>query len=324
MSNKKLSGILLLGLLILLGACSSSTTTPTEEHLVIGFSQSGTESNWRKAHTESIVKELEKENYQVLYKNGFMNQEQQIQDIRTFIAYQVDLIIISPLKEAGWDLVLEEAQAADIPVIVVDRDISVTSKELFLTHVGPSFKAEGNRAGLYVSNYFRESPKTEIQILELKGLADTSPTTLRNLGFKETTQRDSRFVISAISGDYIRLKGKEEIQKLIDDQSIYNYDVLFSHSDEMTLGALAALKETDIILGEELIIVTIDGQEEAINALKQGDINCVVECNPHAGWYVANTVKRYFRDETLPAEIYMPETVFSDQGNLASIPTRNY
>ncbi len=102
--------------------CTPSTKEAPDP-LVVGFSQSGTESSWRKKHTESIITALEKEDYQVLYRNGYMNQERQIQDIRTFIAYKVDMIIFTPLQESGWDSVLKEAKRAGIPVILVDRHI---------------------------------------------------------------------------------------------------------------------------------------------------------------------------------------------------------
>ena len=61
-----------------------------------------------------------------------------------------------------------------------------------------------------------------------------------------------------------------------------------------------------------------------VENLRAGKVNCVVECNPNAGWYVRNTIKRYLNGNTIPDEIYMPETVFSDKGNLDSIPPREY
>ncbi len=158
-------------------------TKEAPDPLVVGFSQSGTESSWRKKHTESIITALEKEDYQVLYRNGYMNQERQIQDIRTFIAYKVDMIIFTPLQESGWDSVLKEAKRAGIPVILVDRHIQTNDPELFVTHIGPSFKAEGNRAGLFVSNHFTNSKKQEIRILELAGSENSTPTKLRSEGF---------------------------------------------------------------------------------------------------------------------------------------------
>ena len=315
--------LLLFPLLFLLSACTATADTEEEKSLVIGFSQSGTESKWRKRHTESIKNELEKEN-QVLYRNGYMSQERQIQDIRTFIAYKVDLIVFTPLQEDGWEVILREAKQAEIPVIVVDRHINVSDQSLYITHIGPSFKAEGNRGGLYVTNYFSDSPKEEINILELAGLTDTSPTTLRTEGFQETISRDPRMrVVDTLSGDYVRMKGKEQMEAYIKTHDITKIDVLYSHNDEMTHGALEALEATDIVPGKELVIVTIDAQEDMIKKLREGVVNCVVECNPNAGWFVANAINRYFDGKELSHEIYMPETVFSES-NLDAIPTRNY
>ncbi|MDT2987630.1 hypothetical protein P7I26_15455 [Enterococcus casseliflavus] len=89
MRNIKIWLLLCLCLSFLAGcqAVKETTAETSEESIVIGFSQSGTESSWRKRHTESIRTELEKEGYEVLYRNGYMNQERQIQDIRSFIVY---------------------------------------------------------------------------------------------------------------------------------------------------------------------------------------------------------------------------------------------
>lgn len=326
--------IIFLFVFILVG-CQKATVEDEvkEKSIVVGFSQSGTESNWRKKHTQSIREELEKRDYQVLYRNGFMNQERQIQDIRTFIAHKVDVIIFTPLKETGWEPVLKEAQKANIKVIVVDRHIKVTDENLFLTHIGPSFKAEGNRAGLYVRNHFDKKGVKQVNILELSGLTGTSPTTLRSEGFLEAINWDDpenpdlkMEVTATIQGDFIRKKGEEAMLTYIEEHGLSDIDVLYSHSDEMTLGAIEALKTTNIVPGKDIVIVTIDGQAEIIKLLKNGTVNCVVECNPNAGWFVANTVERFFsgKENNIAKEIYMPETVFSDQNNLKNIPTRNY
>lgn len=316
----------LLLLLFIVGGCANSPdATDDPGNIVIGFSQSGTESNWRKRHTESIREELSKEGYEVLYRNGFMNQDRQIQDMRTFIAYKVDMIVFTPLTEDGWDAVLLEAKTAGIPVVVVDRHIRTTEENLYLTHIGPSFKAEGNRAGLYITNHFQNSSDSSVKILEMKGLANTSTTNFRSEGFREVISRDSRItIVDSLEGDYIRSKAKDVFRKYIEENGWENIDVLYSHNDEMTLGMLEIMEENGIVPGQDILIVTIDGQAEMIENLRAGKINCVVECNPNAGWYVRNTIKRYLNGNAIPDEIYMPETVFSDKGNLDSIPPRDY
>lgn len=320
---------ILLLFLFLVSFTGCSTQTPNEKKpLIIGFSQSGTESNWRKAHTRSIVNELEKNQYQVLYRNGFMNQERQIQDIRTFIAYKVDLIIFTPLTETGWEPVLKEAQQAEIPVIVVDRQLQVSDKSLYETRIGPSFKAEGHRAGIFINNFFAENEDDEINILELSGLKNSSPTILRSEGFREWIARDSRMdVVDTLYGDFIRMKGKDQMISYLKDHDLSKIDVLFSHNDEMTHGVLEALKETDIVPGKDIIIVTIDGQNDMVDKLRSGQVNCIVECNPEVGFDVANTINRYFsgfyKNKAIPKEIFVYETVFTKQ-NLDNIPPRNY
>lgn len=315
----------LLSLLTLLGCSPADTTDDASVTPVIGFSQSGTESSWRKAHTESIINELEKEDYQVLYRNGFLDQEQQIQDIRRFIAYKVDLIILAPLVESGWDPILTEAKEAGIPVMIVDRNIQTSDSDLYVTHIGPSFKAEGNRAGLYLSNYAALTSDSSMNVLELRGIDAAAPTILRHDGFLETIGRDNRIEITqTLQGDFIRSKGKEVVRLALQDGLFHDIDVLYSHSDEMTLGAIDAFTELAPDKLDELVIISIDGQKDAIDLLKNGIINCVVECNPHVGWYVQNAISRHLSGNHLQKEIYVPETVFSDQGDLSMIPTRNY
>lgn len=314
--------------LVFLTGCTNALKEEVDPPITIGFSQSGTESNWRKAHTNSILSALEKNDYEVLYRNGFLNQERQIQDVRTFISYKVDLILLTPLTEIGWESVLKEAKQAGIPVIIVDRNIQTSEQNLYLTHIGPSFKAEGHRAGIFVNNFFSESERTEINILELSGLEDTSPTILRSEGFREWIARDKRMKITAkLYGDFIRLKGKETLENYFIKNDPSDIDLIFSHNDEMTHGALEALKQTDLISGKDIVIVTIDGQNDMIQKLKAGIVNSVVECNPEMGFEVVNVINRYFsgfyENKEIPKEVYIYETIFTQQ-NSKNIPTRNY
>ncbi|MGG5372290.1 ABC transporter substrate-binding protein [Enterococcus sp. AZ196] len=320
---KKIKVILLICFCLLLTGCQKEESAEAPREITIGFAQAGTESNWRKVQNQSITDELEKQNYQVMYRNSFSDPKQQFQDVMTFIAYQVDLIILSPIQEIGWEPILEEAKEAKIPVIIVDRNIATNRSDLFLTHIGSSFKAQGGRAGLYVTNHFQKMEKEAIDVFEIKGTENTSPTRLRHDGFTETVGRDPRIQITqTITGDFIRLKAKEEFSKAIDAGKLEGIDVLYSHNDEMTLGALDALEEHK--LENKFVIVSIDAQKEMIDLLKQRKINCVVECNPFMGELVANTVMRYFAGKTISEDIYVSDTVFSDQNSLSTIPPRNY
>ena len=112
--------------LFLLGGCGKQFvvdegdggSTEDEQLIVVGVSQLGSESVWRTANTASIQETFTRENgYLLIFDNARQKQENQIKAIRSFISQQVDYIVFSPIAESGWDVVLEEAKEAGIPVI---------------------------------------------------------------------------------------------------------------------------------------------------------------------------------------------------------------
>ena len=77
-----------------------------------------------------------------MFSDAENNQQNQFAAIRSFIAQQVDAIIIAPVIETGWDQVLSEAQAAGIPVVIIDRNVTA-DESLYLTRVSSDFVHEG-------------------------------------------------------------------------------------------------------------------------------------------------------------------------------------
>ena len=92
----------------------------------------------------------------------------------------------------------------------------------------------------------------------------------------------------------------------------------------MTLGFLSVLDEYNIQSGKDIVIITIDAEQAAIDELLRGKINCVIECNPKMGDQVISFVKTLASNRPIPAVTYVPETVFAE-GNLPEqIESRGY
>jgi hypothetical protein len=88
------------------GKATSSTDDLTgrvdEQTIVLGFSQLGSESAWRVGSTVSIQQAAESAGIQLMFENAQQKQENQIKAIRSFIAYQVDVLLFRRLlKTAG-------------------------------------------------------------------------------------------------------------------------------------------------------------------------------------------------------------------------------
>ena len=132
--------ILLSCLFCILFSCGKSSEKnskqKTEKNIIVGFSQIGAESEWRTCNTQSLQQAAEKAGIQMVYSNAEQKQENQIKAIRSFIVYQVDVIVFCPIVQDGWDNVLQEAKDANIPVIVVDRKIRTKDNSLYAGYIG--------------------------------------------------------------------------------------------------------------------------------------------------------------------------------------------
>ncbi len=109
----------------------------------VGFSQIGSESGWRAAETTLTKQQAEERGIDLKFSDAQQKQENQIAAIRSFIAQGVDAILLAPVVATGWDSVLEEAKEAEIPVVLLDRQVD-SDKSLYLTAVGSDLVHEAS------------------------------------------------------------------------------------------------------------------------------------------------------------------------------------
>ena len=308
----------ILVLLLCLSGCAGKKEPETERaSIVVGFSQLGSESSWRIANTESMEQAAKDAGYGLMMENANQKQEKQIDAIRSFIAYQVDVIVFSPIVETGWDNVLTEAKKAGIPVILMDRMISTEDDSLYTVYVGADFYAEGRRAGEYLVRKADAIGAENLRIVEICGTTDSTPMRDRQQGFMDVIGQDARFtVIESMDGDFLRSKGEECMRELLTKYGVDGFDVIFAHNDAMMLGALDVLEKQDDLATKDIILITVDGERDAVDALKAGKINCVVQCTPYLGPSVMKLVADLKAGKELQKINHPDESVFSDFDDL--------
>ena len=310
---------LLLALILLAGLTGCAGKQDTEKDgssIVVGFSQLGAESSWRIANTTSMEEAAKEAGYGLMMENANQKQEKQIDAIRSFIAYQVDVIVFSPIVETGWDNVLTEAKQAGIPVILMDRMIETEDDSLYTAYVGADFYAEGKRAGEYLIRKADAIGAEKLRIVEICGTEDSTPMRDRQKGFQDAIAHDGRFtIIDSVDGDFLRSKGEECMRELLEKYGRDGFDVIYSHNDSMTLGVLDVLENT-ADAPNNLILITVDGEKEAVDALKAGRINCVVQCTPDLGPSVMKLVGDLKDGKELPKVYHPDEGSFTDFDDL--------
>lgn len=292
-----------------------------DDAIVVGFSQVGSESGWRAANTKSIQDTLTADaGFDLKFSDAQQKQENQIQAIRSYIAQGVDYIAFSPVVESGWDAVLEEAKAANIPVILTDRAVDTEDTSLYKTFIGSDFVQEGERIGKYVSDTLGTEP---INVVELQGTTGSAPANDRKSGFADAIKDNPNVkVIASETGNFTRAEGKTVMEGFL--QAYPDIDVVYAHNDDMGLGAIEAIEAAGKVPGKDIKVVSIDGVHDGMVALSEGKISYIVECNPLLGPDLAEIIKTLNSGGTVEPRIVTQDGEFNQEQAIAALPDRQY
>ena len=290
------------------------------ETISLGFSQVGAESGWRAANTKSIQDTLTADNgFDLKFSDAQQKQENQIQAIRSYIQQGVDVIAFSPVVETGWDAVLEEAKAAEIPVILTDRAVDSEDDTLYESFIGSDFVLEGETAGKWaVDQYDGEGYK----VVELQGTTGSAPMIDRQQGFADAIAGSDMEIIDSQTGNFTRTEGKQVMEGFL--QKYDDIDLVFAHNDDMGLGAIEAIEAAGKVPGEDIKIITIDAVKDGMQALADGKINFIVECNPLLGPDLADIAKKVVAGEEVQKRIVVKDESFDQEAAKEALPDREY
>nr|WP_102960870.1 galactofuranose ABC transporter, galactofuranose-binding protein YtfQ [Mangrovicella endophytica] len=306
MKNWKLSaGAALIASLVATSAMAAGMT--------VGFSQIGSESGWRAAETSVTKQEAEKRGVDLKFADAQQKQENQIKAIRSFIAQGVDAILLAPVVATGWDQVLQEAKEAEIPVVLLDRQIDAPDS-LYLTAVTSDQVHEGKVAGDWL---VKEVGDKECNVVELQGTTGSSPAINRKKGFEEALAgHDNIKITRSQTGDFTRTKGKEVMESFIKAEGGgKNICALYAHNDDMAVGAIQAIKEAGLKPGTDIKVVSIDAVPDIFQAMANGEANATVELTPNMAGPAFDALEKFKADGTEPKKWIQTESKLYTQSD---------
>lgn len=289
------------------------------EDLIVGFSQLGAESEWRVANTNSIKETAEQLGVELRFFDAQQKQENQVEAIRKLIVQRVDVIGISPIVETGWDEVFQEAKDAGIPIILVDRRADVP-EDLYVSYLGSDFLEEGRNAARIMADLMNG----QANIVELVGTIGSAPANDRYLGFREILKEYPKMrILASESGDFTRARGKEVMEGFLRKYG-NRITAVYSHNDDMSLGAIQAIEEYGLKPGVDIKIVSVDAARGAFEAMIAGKLNATVECNPLLGPQFFELALKVVNGEPYPRWVPSIEGIFFPDNALEILPTRKY
>ncbi|WP_455189923.1 galactofuranose ABC transporter, galactofuranose-binding protein YtfQ [Foliimonas ilicis] len=281
--------------------------------MTVGFSQIGSESGWRAAETSVTKQEAEKRGVDLKFADAQQKQENQIKAIRGFVAQGVDAILLAPVVATGWETVLKEAKDAEIPVILLDRQIDA-SDDLYLTAVTSDQVHEGKVAGDWL---VKQVAGKECNVVELQGTTGSSPAINRKKGFEEAIAGTSTIKITrSQTGDFTRAKGKEVMEGFLKAEGGgKSICALYAHNDDMAVGAIQAIKEAGLKPGSDILVVSIDAVPDIFQAMANGEANATVELTPNMAGPAFDALEAMKKDGTQPPKWIQTESKLYTQAD---------
>ncbi len=239
----------------------------------------------------------------------------------------MDYIVFSPIVEDGWETVLQEAKEADIPVIVMDRNVSC-DPSLYTAWVGSDFTEEGRNAARWLEEDLKGKKfdqKETVHIVVLRGTSNASATLGRTKGFAEIAKTHPNWeILDSDDADFTTAKGREVMEKYL--QKYKDIDVVVSQNDDMTFGAIEAIRAAGKTTGTggDITLISFDGTRSALEKVKSGVINVDIECNPLQGTYIQEIINRLEDGEPVDKINYVEEKVYTQKNVLSVLGDRVY
>ena len=282
--------LLLIPLLgVLLASCQETKTYR------IGVSQCSSD-DWRNKCNDEILREIMlHRDATVEIRSADDSSEKQIADLQYFVDQHFDAIIVAPNEAEAITPIIQKIHAQGIPVIVFDRNIH---GDTYTAYQG----VDNVELGRSAAHYARHLIGKEGEVIEIHGLAGSTPAIERHEGFVEEAARNGLKLIATVYGDW----NYEEAAVICD--SIFRVhkevDLIYAHNDRMAIAAADMAKR----FGIAVQVIGIDAAPEiGLKAVAEGKIEATF-LYPTEGYRLIRTALAILKKEPYERDVILPNT----------------
>lgn len=284
-------------------------TASASGEIKVGFAQCEVTNNWRTVQTQSIVDEAEKRGIELIVTYGDNDVAQQVSNIEDMLAQGIDYLLLVPREYDGFEGILAECKAADVPVIIIDRECAGTVGEDFATVVISDLYNEAYRCGTFIA----DALDGKGNIAEITLTAGSSAAQMFSEGFADAiAEYPDLKIVATQDGDGIRATAMSAMENILQAQG-NNVDAIYAHTGDMAIGCAQACRTAGLEL-EDMSIAAISGGNEALQAIVDGNMDYMVECDPYFGPTAFDIIEKLENGEQVE-ERYLNEDPDFDASN---------
>jgi ribose transport system substrate-binding protein len=299
---------------LLLGACNKQTpppaspSQPAASQGTIGVSLLTLDNPFFKVIGDEISTEGAKQGYQSLVVSGDKDVAKQSNQIKDFIVKKVAAIVLSPCDSKSIVPVIQEANAAGIPIITVDVPCSEPGVKI-LTQIATDNFGGGKQAAQAMIEALGANGG-RIAVLHFKQVESCQ---LRVKGFREVIEAHNAAgkpridIVSELESGGAKDLGFKATEDIL--QAHPDIQAIFAINDPAALGARAALEKAG--RADKVLIIGFDGQPEGKQAIKQGKIYAdPIQFPEQMGAKAVDAIVRHSKGESIPPTILIPTSLY--------------
>ncbi|MBI3465577.1 MAG: substrate-binding domain-containing protein [Planctomycetes bacterium] len=287
------------------GAAASS---PAGKQGTIGVSLLTLENPFFKVIGDHITSEGAKHGYDTIVVSGDRDPAKQANQVKDFVVRRVAAIVLSPCDSKTVIPVIQEANAAGIPVFTVDIPCNEPGVKIVCQIATDNFGG-GQEAGRAIIELFGESAG-KVAIIHFK---QAESCLLRVKGFREVIDQHNATspakieIVAELEGGGLKDAGYQAAEDVI--QAHPDLRAIFAINDPSALGARSALEKAG--KADQIKIVGFDGQPEGKQAIKEGKIYAdPIQFPDKMGIEIVNAIVKHSKGEELDPEMLIPTRLY--------------
>ncbi len=304
---------------ILVGSLTFARAADAPKRGTIGASLLTLQNPFFKVIGDTLTAEAARSGYDTLVVSADNDVARQSNQVKDFIVKKCAAIVLSPADSKAIVPVIQEANAAGIPVFTVDIPCNEPGVKIE-TQISTDNLGGGREAALAMIEALPQGGK--VGVLDLKQVESCI---LRVKGFREVIDKHNISrpeakieIVSELDGGGAKDKGFKAAEDLLQAQP--ELRGIFAINDPSALGARAALEKAG--KAEQVIIIGFDGQPEGKQAIKEGKIYAdPIQFPDKMGAEIARSIVKYFKGAPLPPQTLIPTQLYrkADGENDASL-----
>ncbi len=299
---------LLAGLCLLAACGKTADKSSSASKGTIGVSLLTLQNPFFKVIGDSITAEARQHGMDTLVVSADNDVARQSNQVKDFIVKKVSAIVLSPADSKAIVPVIQEANAAGIPVFTVDVPCNEPGVKI-VTQVATDNYGGGKEAGTAMIEALK-GQGGKIGVLDLKQVESCI---LRVKGFKEVLDAHNATavrkieIVSELDGGGLKDKGYKSAEDML--QAHPDLVGIFAINDPSALGARGALEKAG--RADKVVIIGFDGQPEGKQAIKDGKIYAdPIQFPDKMGVEVVRAFLRHSKGEDVPPQMLIPTTLY--------------